>query len=172
MSQICPHCNYARQAADHAPDWQCPSCARAYAKVGNPLPPESRRQYGPAAAPERRAGAGKWLAVLLVLGAVFWFGGPLLQQRSAQAAVAEAASQPEVVLYSTEWCGYCKAAREFFDASGIRYIEHDIEKSSTALAEHRKLGGRGVPLVVVGDDVVKGYNEPALRQLLGPWIKG
>ena len=172
MSQICPHCNYARQADDHAPDWQCPSCEKAYAKAGSSLSPESLRQYGPAT-PERSGGMGKWLLVLLAFGAAFWFGRPLLQHRGAPAVLAVAsAEQPEVVLYATDWCGYCKKTREFFAANGIRYTEHDIEKSSTALSEHKKLGGNGVPLIVVGGEVINGWNEGSLRQLLGPWIKG
>jgi glutaredoxin len=122
------------------------------------------------AAPERQGGAGKWLLILLVLAAAFWFGRPLIQQRSLSTEAAVAASQPEVLLYATDWCGYCKMTREFFAANGIRYIEHDIEKSSTALSEHKKLGGNGVPLIKVGDEVISGYNEAALRQLLGPWL--
>ena len=172
MSQICPHCNYARKADDSAPDWQCPSCEKAYAKAGGSLPPESLRQYA-AATPERSGGMGKWLLVLLAFGAAFWFGRPLLQQRGIPAAMAVASTeQPEVVLYATSWCGYCKMTREFFAANGIRYTEHDIEQSSTALQQHKKLGGNGVPLIVVGDQVVNGWNEQSLRQLLGPWIKG
>jgi glutaredoxin len=136
------------------------------------MPLEASRQYTTAAVPERRGGAGKWLLVLLAFGAAFWLGRPLLQQKSTQAEAAVAASQPEVILYATDWCGYCKMSREFFAANGIRYIEHDIEKSSTALSEHKKLGGNGVPLIKVGDDVINGYNEGALRQLLGPWIRG
>lgn len=173
MSRICPHCNYARQSSDEAPDWQCPSCAKAYLKAGAPLPPESLRQYGPATAPTNRGGLGKWLSVLIVLGAAFWFGRPLLQHRDPSAALAVASSeQPAVVLYATSWCGYCRMTREFFAANGIRYTEEDIEQSSTALQQHRKLGGNGVPLIVVGEEVVKGWNEQALRQLLGPWLRG
>ena len=172
MSQICPHCNYARQAADQAPDWQCPSCAKAYAKAGGSLPPEGLRQYA-AVTPERRGGMGKWLLVGLAVGAAVWFGRPLLHHRGEVAAMASASTeQPEVVLYATSWCGYCKMTREFFAANGIRYTEQDIEQSSTAYKAHRNLGGNGVPLVVVGDQVIKGWNEPALRQMLGPWIKG
>jgi hypothetical protein len=29
----CPKCSYERQAADDAPDWQCPSCKVAYVKA-------------------------------------------------------------------------------------------------------------------------------------------
>jgi len=169
VSRICPHCNHIRQAGDDVPDWQCPACLKAYAKAGIALPPEKLIQYGPNVA-QRSAGRGKWLFVLLALGAAFWFGRTLSPQRSAP--VEAAAGQPAVVLYATEWCGYCKATRAFFAANGIRYIEHDIEKSSTALSEHRKLGGNGVPLIVVGDELIKGYNEQTLRQLLGPWLQG
>lgn len=170
MSRICPHCNYARQATDSAPDWQCPSCAKAYVKAGSPQPPETLVQYGPNV-DAQGGGLGKWLLILIALGAAFWFGRPLLQPASAPRAMAVAsAEQPEVVLYSTSWCGYCKMARDFFAANGIRYTERDIEQSSAALQEHKKLGGRGVPLIVVGDGVVKGWNEQALRQMLGPWI--
>ena len=171
MSQICPHCNYARKADDTAPDWQCPSCEKAYVKAGGSLPPEGLVQYG-TARPERRSGGAKWLVLLLVFGAAFWFGRPLLQGRPLPTAVVQSSSeQPAVVLYSTSWCGYCKMTREFFAANGIRYTEHDIEQSSVAYKEHRNLGGNGVPLIVVGDDVIKGWNEQALRQLLGPWLK-
>lgn len=170
MSRICPHCNHARQSAASVPDWQCPACEKAYDKVGSPLPPPAFRQY--AAPAERRGGAGKWLLVVLAFGAAFWFGRPLLQAPVGPAVAAASTGQPEVVLYSTEWCGYCKLTREFFAANGIRYTERDIEKSSAALAEHRKLGGRGVPLIVVDDAVIKGYSEPALRQSLAPWLRG
>lgn len=172
MSQICPHCNYARRPEDQSPDWQCPSCERAYAKAGHSAPSATPPLYMTTAEPERRGGAGKWLLVLLAFGAAFWFGRPLLQQRSAQTEAAVTASQPEVLLYATDWCGYCKMSREFFAANGIRYTEYDIEKSSSALSEHKKLGGNGVPLIKVGDEVINGYNEAALRQLLGPWIRG
>jgi len=169
MSRICPHCNHARQADSSAPDWQCPACEKAYVKAGGALPPDSLRQYSVAS--NTRRGGGKWLLVLLAFGAAFWFGRPLLQQPLPNVAAAVGGEQPEVLLYSTAWCGYCRASREFFAANSIRYTEHDIEKSSVALGQHRKLGGNGVPLIVVGDAVIKGYSEAALRQTLGPWLR-
>ena len=171
MSQICPHCAYARKATDTVPEWQCPACAKAYSKAGGELPPPNRHSYAAAREPAS-GGLAKWWVLLLLLGAAFWFGRPLWQQRGIEAETALAAGQPAVVLYATDWCGYCKATREFFASNGINYVEHDIEKSSEALSQHRKLGGNGVPLIVVGDDVIKGYNEATLRQLLKPWLKG
>ena len=108
----------------------------------------------------------------MVLGAAVVFGRPLVQREVVVHAAVGQVAQLDVVLYSTAWCGYCRKAREFFAANGIRYVEYDIEKNPAAFSEHRRPGGRGVPLITVGDDVVKGYNEPALRQLLRPWARG
>ena len=33
MTSECPACGYVRQPTDDAPDWQCPSCQRAYSKI-------------------------------------------------------------------------------------------------------------------------------------------
>lgn len=172
MTQICPHCGYARKTTDAIPEWQCPSCEKAYSKAGGESPQSTLRPYGAAREPAS-GGLGKWWVWLLLLGAALWFGRPLWQQRAVETEKALASSaQPTVVLYATDWCGYCKATRALFASNGIAYVEHDIEKSSEALSQHRKLGGNGVPLIVVGDEVIKGYNEAALRQLLKPWFKG
>jgi len=171
VSQICPHCGYARKATDTVPEWQCPSCEKAYRKAGDGLSPPTLRLQTATREPAS-GGLGKWWVWLLLLGAALWFGRPLWQQRAIETERTLAAGQPTVVLYATDWCGYCKAARELFASNGIAYVEHDIEKSAEALNQHRKLGGNGVPLIVVGDDVIKGYNEAALRQLLKPWLKG
>jgi glutaredoxin len=170
MSQICPHCNHVRQAGDIAPEWQCPSCQRAYAKSG------SASGATPSAAsllPGRtKAGFGKWLLVLFAFGIAFLAIRSLPQLPGNKVEVIPMAGQPAVILYATEWCGYCKKTRAFFAENGIRYVEHDIEKSSEARDEHRRLGGNGVPLIVVGDEVIKGYSVQSLRQSLGPWLPG
>jgi glutaredoxin len=69
-----------------------------------------------------------------------------------------------------ERCPYCARARAFFKRQGIQYAEHDIERDPGADAEYRSLGGRGIPFILVGEDVVRGFNEPQLRSLLGPWL--
>lgn len=111
--------------------------------------------------------------LLLVSVLLLWFGRPYWQAKTAPMAISAEASQPEIILYATEWCGYCKMTRALL--SGERdslYRARNIEQSSSALSEHRKLGGNGVPLIVVGEELINGYNEAALRQLLKPWLKG
>lgn len=85
---------------------------------------------------------------------------------AAHAAPARAEATPPVVMYATAWCQYCAQAREYFARSGIAYIEHDVEKSASANAEFRRLGGRGVPLIVVGREKMNGFSEQGFEDLL------
>jgi len=63
-----------------------------------------------------------------------------------------------VVLYATEWCGYCEKTRELFAKNDVPYVEYDIEKSTQAYKEYKRLGGRGVPLVNANGTVIHGYS--------------
>jgi glutaredoxin len=81
------------------------------------------------------------------------------------AAAQNAEPQPSqpVVMYATSWCPYCAKARAYFQRTGTAYTEHDIEKSSEARAEFKRLGGRGVPLILVGNEKVAGFSELAFE---------
>lgn len=72
----------------------------------------------------------------------------------------------KVMLYSTEWCGYCAKARQLLQEKGIAYFEYDVEKSAEGQAQYRALGGHGVPVFQVNGQVVKGYNPERVLQLL------
>ena len=76
------------------------------------------------------------------------------------------AQRPQVKMFATDWCPYCRQAREFFARSGVPYTELDIEKSAAAHAEYRSLGGKGVPLIVVGNQRMSGFSEARLAQML------
>jgi len=65
----------------------------------------------------------------------------------------------EVILYATEWCGYCQKTRVLFKENNISYVEYDIEKSTIGRREHKRLGGKGVPLLRINGKVIHGYNE-------------
>jgi glutaredoxin len=85
---------------------------------------------------------------------------------AAGAPPAQAESTPDVVMYATSWCPYCAQARAYFARAGIAYVEHDVEKSASANAEFKRLGGRGVPLIVVGREKLNGFSEQGFEHLL------
>jgi glutaredoxin len=84
---------------------------------------------------------------------------------SAPRAVQVKAAQ-EVVMYTTSHCPYCAQAKQYLSQKGVRYREVDIEHSITGKDEYRRLGGNGVPLIMVGTRKVDGFNEALLDRLL------
>ncbi|MBA1229568.1 glutaredoxin family protein [Pseudomonas viridiflava] len=72
-------------------------------------------------------------------------------------SVAQSYSQAKVVMYATDWCGYCKQTRRFLDSKGIPYREYDIEKSEEGRKAYEALGGRGIPLIDVNGTLIRGF---------------
>ncbi len=63
----------------------------------------------------------------------------------------------EVILYATEWCGYCQKTRELFKEHNISFVEYDIEKSEKGHEEYKRLGGIAIPLLKINGKVIHGY---------------
>ena len=111
------------------------------------------------------------LILLLALGVAAAAGAEPLApaapalQSPAQASPAPppAAAAVPVVMYATAWCPYCAKARAYFKRTNTAYVEHDIEKSAEAHAEFKRLGGRGVPLILVGGEKLRGFTELAFE---------
>ncbi|ARU26675.1 glutaredoxin family protein [Cellvibrio sp. PSBB006] len=72
----------------------------------------------------------------------------------------------QVVLYATDWCGYCARTRKYFKDNNIPFTEYDIEKSSEGREQYDQLNGKGVPLLVVNGEVIRGYNPNAIQQAM------
>ena len=99
------------------------------------------------------------------------YEGPVQVQRAPAPAQAGKAGKPAivagpVVMYATDWCGYCAKARAYFARNGIAYVEHDVEKSASANAEFKRLGGNGVPLIVHGGQKMSGFSEQGFESLV------
>jgi len=91
---------------------------------------------------------------------VFWPG-----TRSDSTDVRAMVGDSHVVLFSAEWCGYCDRLRDELKQSATPFAEFDIEQSSTGRRAWTQLGGRGVPLTLVGDDVIAGYQPGRIPAL-------
>lgn len=85
-------------------------------------------------------------------------------------------SESSVVMYSTNWCGYCQRARNVFERKGVafREIKLDDEPDQRPAMLQRTGGQRSVPQIFIGDLHVGGYDALAaldrsgeLNKLLG-----
>jgi glutaredoxin len=75
---------------------------------------------------------------------------------------------PQVDLYVTSWCPYCKKAIAFFRKNNIPYIAHDIEKDLDAAARKAELDPNygGIPLAVINGTSIRGFDETTYKQAL------
>ncbi len=72
-----------------------------------------------------------------------------------------------VVIYTTPTCGYCYQAKEFFSRQGIPYVEKNVAADRKAAAQMVRLSGQqGVPVITIDGQVVVGFDQPRLRQLI------
>lgn len=75
------------------------------------------------------------------------------------------AARGHVTLYGTQWCGYCKQARQYFQQNNIAYRDLDVENDSQAKAEWQQMGGRGVPVILVGQQRMDGFSPEGFRSI-------
>jgi glutaredoxin 3 len=74
----------------------------------------------------------------------------------------------KVEIYSTPTCHFCHQAKEFFTANGVEFTDYDVttdEQRKTEVIE--RSGQMGVPVIFIDDEMVIGYNEPKIKELLG-----
>lgn len=72
-----------------------------------------------------------------------------------------------IVMLAADWCGYCEKLRKDFELANVRYslIDIDTEAGQRAM---EAVGARGVPVTIVGQDIVYGYNMDEIKGRLEP----
>ena len=68
------------------------------------------------------------------------------------------AENAKVDIFVTSWCPYCQKLESFLKQNQIDYTRHDVEADPQSKDLFEQLGGTGVPLARVGDDVIYGYD--------------
>jgi glutaredoxin len=99
-------------------------------------------------------------------------GRPAATRRTARARPADEPfayqPDPEVVVYTTSWCGWCRKTLAFLDERGVRYVNKDIEASDWHRDELiSKTGRTSVPVVEIDGEIIRGYNAQRMEELLG-----
>jgi len=76
-------------------------------------------------------------------------------------------SEKQVTIYSTPVCHFCNQAKEYFATNNVAYTEHDVAADQEKRQEMIEMTGQmGVPVIRIGDDVVVGYDEDKIAELL------
>ena len=73
----------------------------------------------------------------------------------------------QVTIYSTPVCHYCQTAKEFFKENKVSYTEIDVASDAEKRQEMIDMTGQmGVPVIQIGQDVVIGFDEDKVKELL------
>lgn len=77
-----------------------------------------------------------------------------------------AKSGPTVTILSTIRCGVCKKAKTYLSKKGVAFREYDVERSEAERREYKRLNGKGVPIILVGDQRMDGFDRSKLEAIL------
>jgi len=74
----------------------------------------------------------------------------------------------EVKIYSTPTCHFCHLAKDFFKENNVPFTDYDVLTDLEKRQEMFKVsGGSSVPVIVIGDEVIVGFDQTRISSLLG-----
>jgi len=76
--------------------------------------------------------------------------------------------KPKVVVFTQPDCPPCLIVKLFLEEKGVIFEERDITSDPEALRElTEKYGSRSTPTLVIGDEVMIGFDPERLDEILG-----
>ena len=72
----------------------------------------------------------------------------------------------DVVLYSADWCGYCKKAQAHLDREDVDYEIRDVDIQANAQELREKTGRGGIPVLDYSGQILRGYRAEQYDQAI------
>jgi glutaredoxin 3 len=75
-------------------------------------------------------------------------------------------AQP-VTIYSAPWCAFCHMAKRYLDERGVAYTDIDVDADPSAAHELvAKTGQAGIPVLLIGDETIIGFDKSRIDDAL------
>ena len=75
---------------------------------------------------------------------------------------------PKVLIFTTPTCSYCTLAKRYFRENKIRFREIDVSKNESAARDiQRKTGQTGVPVIMINNRPIVGFDKMKINKMLG-----
>ena len=74
----------------------------------------------------------------------------------------------KIEIYSTPTCHFCHLAKDWLNEKKISFVDYDISQDSEKRAEMIDITGQlGVPVIKIADDIIIGFDQDKMKELLG-----
>ena len=73
-----------------------------------------------------------------------------------------------VVVFSTPMCSWCRKTKDYLRKHNIRFKDIDIARDQAAARDMvRRTGQQGVPVIMINNRPIVGFNKNKIDRLLG-----
>lgn len=73
----------------------------------------------------------------------------------------------KVKVYTSSTCPYCVMAKEYLAEKGVEFEEKNVQTDKEARQELMNMGYTGVPVVVIGDEEIVGFDKAKIDEAIG-----
>lgn len=76
-------------------------------------------------------------------------------------------TQPKIIMFTTPTCSFCNSAKRYFREKSIKFKEIDVSKDQkAALDMQRRAGTTGVPVILINNRPIVGFDKPKINRML------
>ena len=72
----------------------------------------------------------------------------------------------KVVVYTSNTCPYCTMAKDYLNGKGVEFEEKNVQNDAAARDELISMGYTGVPVLVIGEEEIVGFDRARIDAAL------
>ncbi len=72
-----------------------------------------------------------------------------------------------ITIYTSNSCMYCHMAKDYLDEIDVPYEEKNVSNDERARHELAEKGYMGVPVIIIGDEEIVGFDKERIARALG-----
>lgn len=78
-----------------------------------------------------------------------------------------ASSQPRIIIFTGASCPWCNKVKDYLRQKRFRFREVNVEKDAEGARELKRRNIMGVPVVLINNRPIVGFDKSKIDQLLG-----
>jgi len=76
-------------------------------------------------------------------------------------------SQPRIIIFTSSSCPWCDRVKQYLREKKFRFRDVNVERDCEATRELERRNIRGVPVILINNQPIVGFNKAKIDKLLG-----